>query len=149
MGGAGFPPCWLFGLRCPSTGAYPALRLMVDSGRAHTKEYFPELLLPVSLTLWWATATPCLCKRPSNSSMFSLLWGQCSFPWVLMRTLLCVCPPRVESLFPQLLSKSCNQITLAFKIWLSRNSFSRCQTTSWEALCGAQNLRSSGWISVV
>ena len=21
MGGAGFPPCWLFGLRCPSTGA--------------------------------------------------------------------------------------------------------------------------------
>ena len=23
MGGAGFPPCWLFGLRQPNTGAYP------------------------------------------------------------------------------------------------------------------------------
>ena len=26
--------------------------LMEDSGRAHTKEYFPELLLPVSLSSW-------------------------------------------------------------------------------------------------
>ena len=25
--------------------------LMADSGKAHTKEYFPELLLPVSLSL--------------------------------------------------------------------------------------------------
>ena len=37
-------------------------------------------------------------------------------PWVLMCTLLCVCPPRVESLFPPVLSKSCNQILLAFKV---------------------------------
>ena len=37
-------------------------------------------------------------------------------PWVLMCTLLCVCPPRVESLFPPVLSKSCNQIPLAFKV---------------------------------
>ena len=26
--------------------------LIADSGRAHTKEYFPELLLPVSLSPW-------------------------------------------------------------------------------------------------
>ena len=39
---------------------------MTDSGRAHAKEYFPELLLPVSLFPRWATATPCLCRRPSN-----------------------------------------------------------------------------------
>ena len=45
-----------------------------------------------------------------------------------MHTLLCVCPPRVESLFPPVLSTSCNQIPLAFKVWLSRNSSSRCQT---------------------
>ena len=44
-----------------------------------------------------------------------------------MHTLLCVCPPRVESLFPPVLSKSCNQIPLAFKVWFSRNSSSRCQ----------------------
>ena len=44
-----------------------------------------------------------------------------------MHTLLCVCPPRVESLFPQVLSKSCSQIPLGFKVWFSRNSSSRCR----------------------
>ena len=59
MGGAGFPPCWLFGLMWPNTGAYwgSLLGLMADSGRAHAKEYFPELLLPVSLSSQWDTAT--------------------------------------------------------------------------------------------
>ena len=51
-----------------------------------------------------------------------------SSPWVPMCTLLCVCPPSVESLFPPVLSKSCNQILLAFKVWFSRNSSSRCRT---------------------
>ena len=41
--------------------------LMVDPGRAHAKEYFPEFLLSVSLSTWWATAAPCLC-RCSNTS---------------------------------------------------------------------------------
>ena len=45
-----------------------------------------------------------------------------------MRTLLCVCPPRVGSLFLPVLSKSCNQIPLAFKVLFSRYSSSRCQT---------------------
>ena len=45
-----------------------------------------------------------------------------------MCTLLCVCPPRAESLFPSVLSKSCNQIPLAFKVWFSRYSSSRCRT---------------------
>ena len=45
-----------------------------------------------------------------------------------MCTLLCVCPPRVESLFPPVLLKSCNQILLAFKVWFSRNSSSHCRT---------------------
>ena len=45
-----------------------------------------------------------------------------------MHTLLCVCPPRVESLFPPVLSKSCSQILLAFKVWFSRNSSSGCKT---------------------
>ena len=39
-----------------------------------------------------------------------------------MCTLLCVCPPSVDSLFPPVLSKSCNPILLAFKVWFSRNS---------------------------
>ena len=45
-----------------------------------------------------------------------------------MRTLLCVCPPRVESLFPPVLSKFCNQVPLAFEVWFFRNSSSRCWT---------------------
>ena len=45
-----------------------------------------------------------------------------------MHTLLCVCPPRVESLFPSVLSKSCDQIPLAFKVWFSRNSSYCCWT---------------------
>ena len=47
-----------------------------------------------------------------------------------MYTLLCVWPPRVESLFPSILSKSCNQILLTFKVWFSGNSSSCCQTPS-------------------
>ena len=45
-----------------------------------------------------------------------------------MRTLLCVCPPWVESLFPPVLSKSCHQFPLGLKVWFSRNSSSRCRT---------------------
>ena len=45
-----------------------------------------------------------------------------------MHTLLCVCPPRVESLFPPYLSKSWNQIPLSFKVWFSGNSSFHCQT---------------------
>ena len=45
-----------------------------------------------------------------------------------MGTLFCVSPPRVKSLFPLVLLKSCNQIPLAFKVWFSGNSSSRCQT---------------------
>ena len=72
-----------------------------------------------------------------------------------MHTLLCVCPPRVESLFTPLLLKSCNQIPLAFKVWFSRNSSSCCQTPSlgslrwgsepslqWVHFCGISVLQS-------
>ena len=45
-----------------------------------------------------------------------------------MRTLLCVCPPRAESLFSPVLSKSCCQILLAFKVWVSGNSSSHFRT---------------------
>ena len=84
MGGAEFPPCCCLAWGNPTleaTGSF--VGLMVDSRKAHTKEYFPELLLPVSLSPWWATAAPCLCRRPSNTSRqawLSLLWGHCSFP---------------------------------------------------------------------
>ena len=56
-----------------------------------------------------------------------------------MHTLLCVCPPRVESLFTPVLPKSCNQIPVAFKVWFSRNSSSHCQTPRLGSLmCGSE-----------
>ena len=56
-----------------------------------------------------------------------------------MLTLLCVCPPRVESLFPPVLSKSCNQFPLDFKVWFSRNYSSRCRTPRLGRLtCGSE-----------
>ena len=72
-----------------------------------------------------------------------------------MSTLLCVCPPRVESLFPPVLSKSCNQIPLAFKVWFCRYS-SSCSWTlrlgsltwgsepslQWVGFCGISVLQS-------
>ena len=54
-----------------------------------------------------------------------------------MHILLCVWPPRVESLFPPVLSKSCNQIPLAFKVWFSRKSSSRCWTPRFGSLMWA------------
>ena len=71
-----------------------------------------------------------------------------------MHTLLCVCPPRVESPFPPVLSKSCNKVLLAFKVWFFRNSSSCCQTPKlgsltwgsepslqWVDLCGVSVLQ--------
>ena len=48
--------------------------------------------------------------------------------FLLLHTRLCVCPPRVESLFPPVLLKSCNQILLSFKVQFSGDSSSCCQT---------------------
>ena len=48
-------------------------------------------------------------------------------PWVHMRP--CLCPPRVESLFPSVLWSSCNQVPLAFKAEYSGGSFSWFQTS--------------------
>ena len=59
MARAVFPLWWLFGLRHPSTGAYRWLGRagplgcregMMASRRAHTNEYLPELLLPMSVS---------------------------------------------------------------------------------------------------
>ena len=76
-------------------------------------------------------------------------------PWVLMHTLLRVCPPRVESLLPLVPSKSCNQIPPALKVWFSRNSSSHCWTPrlgslmwgsqpslQWVDFCGISVLQS-------
>ena len=49
------------------------------------------------------------------------------FPYILVHTRFCLCPPRVESLFPPVLWKSWNQIPLAGKVRFSGDSQSLCQ----------------------
>ena len=70
MGGVMVPPCWLFGLRHPSNGAYMVVGLgsghcvkMAAFKRAHTKEYSSVPSPPVSLTSQWATATHHIPRR--------------------------------------------------------------------------------------
>ena len=51
----------------------------------------PGLLQPEPLSLWQATADPCLCRRHSNTQRqvwLCLLWG----PWVLIHTRFCLSP---------------------------------------------------------
>ena len=154
MGEAGFPPCWLFGLRRSNTEAYPGslLGLMADSGRAHAKEYFPVLLLPVSLSSWRATATltsagdpPTLAGRsgsvpygvtaPSSGSRCTHYfvcalqqWSLC-FPWSCWS-------PAIKSRQP-LKSDS---------LWIPPLV---AGPPGWEPWRGAQHLHSNGWTSVV
>ncbi|CAM9671314.1 unnamed protein product [Rangifer tarandus platyrhynchus] len=52
------------------------------------------------------------------------------FLWVLVCTRFCLCPPRLESLFPPVLWKSCNQIPLAFKVRFPGDTQSFCQIPS-------------------
>ena len=161
--------CWWVGLRCLPVGCLawgdPALEatgslvgLMADSGRAHAKKYFPEFLLPVC---------PCPCGEPHPTPAYAghppTLAGRSGsvsceviapFPLVLMHILLCVFPPSMESLFSPVLSKSCNQIPLAFKVWFSGNSSSCYRTPSlgslmwgsepslqWVGFCGVSVLQ--------
>ena len=134
MGGTAFPPCWLFGLRRPSTGT---CRLF-GGANGGLQEGSSQGVLPRT-----SAASECPCPRnepelPPTSARGpptptgrpgSVSYGvSAPSPWVSMCTLPCVCPSRVESLFLPVLSKSCSQIPLAFKVWFSENSSSHCQT---------------------
>ena len=57
------------------------------------------------------------------------------FLWVLVHARLCLCPPRLESLFPLVLWKSCDQIPLAFKTRFpgQKDSQSFVGSPDWEA----------------
>ena len=118
MGGAEFPPCWFFGLGWPSTGAYRLFGGANDRLREGSCQgVFPRTSAASVLVPTVIHSQPHLCRRPSNTSRlvwFSLLLGPSSFPRVLMLTLVCVCPPIVESLFLPVLSKSCNLILWKF-----------------------------------
>ena len=126
MVGAVFPPCWLFGLRWPSTGAYKlfigangSLRGLLPMGTFQNCWCQCPLHEPQLLSH--------LCQRPpmpaGRSGPISC-WVTAPFPWVLVHTGPCLCPSRVEFLFLSVLWKSYNLIPLAFKARHSRASLS-------------------------
>ena len=96
--------------------------LMVIAKRAP-----PGLLLPVPLPLCWATPNPDLHRRPSSTSrqLWLSLRGHCSFPCVLVHKRFYLCPPRVESLFPQ----SCGNPVIK-SCWPSKSDSLRIPSSS-------------------
>ena len=91
--------------------------LTVNSRRAYTKGNFHSLLLPVPIPVVSSS------DHPSTGSLLTLAgsFGSVSyvvtspFLWALVYTRFCLCPPRLEPLFPPVLWKSYNQILLAVK----------------------------------
>ena len=101
--------------------------LMATSKKAYAKEHLPGLLLPVLpphseplLTHASRGDPPTLAGR--SHSFFSGVTAP--FPWVLVHTRFCLCPPSVEFLWSPVLRKSCNQILQEFKFRVPGNSHS-------------------------
>ena len=119
-------------------------------------------LSDVFFMIQWVLATWSLVPLPflnpactSGSSQFMYYWSLASsfdsvsfgvtdpFLWDLVNARFCLCPPRLEAIFTQVLWKSCNQIPLAFKIRFPGNSQSLCWVPGWEAWYGVKNLHNS------
>ena len=79
----------------------------------------PGLLLPVSPSMCQPLLTHASTGDPPTlaGSFGSVSCGVTDpFPWILEHTRFCLCTPRVESLFPPVLWKFCNQIWLVFTV---------------------------------
>ena len=69
------------------------------------------------------------------------------FLWGLVCANFCLCPPRLESLFPQVPWKSYNQIPLAFKIRFPGDSQSLCHM-AWHGVQNLHNRRGTSLVSL-
>ena len=105
--------------------------LMATSKRVYTRGDLPSLLLPVSHPVLgpWPTHTSTGDPHTSRWFWFSLPWSCYSFPLGLGVCMVLLCPPRLESLFPPVLWKSCNQTSLAFKVRFPGDSQSEAGKT--------------------
>ena len=127
MGLHGLP---VSGLACgdPVLGsAGSMLGLMAISKRAHVKGYLPGLLLAVPLSLQQAATDPCLTGDTTTpAGMPGSVSYEVTVPSlsVLIHARFCLCPPRLEPLFPLVLWRSCNWILLAFKVRSPGNFYS-------------------------
>ena len=95
---------------------------------------------------------PHLHRRPPNTSG-SLGSASCGVTapllWVLVHAKFCLCPPRLEPLFPSVLWKAYNQVLLALKARFPGDSQSLCCVPDWESCHGVQNIHSSVRMSLV
>ena len=71
------------------------------------------------------------------------------FFWVFVCTRFCLCPPRLESLFPPVLWKSYNQILLATRSDSLGIPSPFVRSPGWEAWHEVQNLHNSGRTTLV
>ena len=96
----------------------------------------PGLLLPGPPSLWWTPASHTSTRDPPTGSFDSVsCGGSAPFLWVLVCTRFCLCPPRLESLFPPGLWRSCNPILLAFRVRFPGDPQSLCwipSTPTWQ-----------------
>ena len=121
----GLVSCLTWGHPVLDSGGF-MVGLMATSMRTYNMMHLPGLLLPVPLSPGQATFD--LLRRYSTGWSDSV--SSCvtvPFPWVLVHTGFCLCPPRVKFLFPPVLCKSCNQIPLVFKVRFPDDSQSVCQ----------------------
>ena len=71
----------------------------LTSKRTDATAWPPGLQMSVPLSPWQAPAGPRLCRRPSDMHRrvwFGLLWITAPFPWDLLHTRFCLCPPSVS-----------------------------------------------------
>ena len=154
MGGAVFPPFWLFGLRWPSTGAYrlfggPNVGLCEGSSQG----VFPRMsaasfLVPVVSHSLFPTSAGDLLTQQVGLVQYPM--GSLLLPPGSWCTHYFECALQVWSLcFPQ----SCQSPAIKSH-WPSKSSSQwipppLARPPGWETWRGAQNHDSSGWTSVV
>ena len=126
--------------------------LMVTSKRVYAKGDLPKQLLPVTQSLGEPLATHSSTGDPPAlaGSFGSVSYGVTApFPWVLLCSRCCLCPLRLELLFPQ----SCGSLMIKSH-WPSRSDSLGIPSPfvgspGWGAWYGVPNLYNSGRTSLV
>ena len=119
---------------------------------ANSKRVYSKGELSVLPSLWWALLTRTSTGGPPTPAG-SLGAASCGVTapllWVLVHAKFCLCPARLEPLFPSVLWKAYNQVLPALKARFPGDSRSLCCVPDWESCRGVQNIHSSVRISVV
>ena len=142
-GGAVFPPCWLVDPGWPSTRAFRlscGARFWWKNGGL--QEGSCQWVLPRTTII--SVFVPTASHRHPAFAGDSPIWagrsGLGSYEVTAFPLGWCMCPPRVEFLFPPVLWNSCDQTPLAFKGRFCGTSSSCCQTPGLGSLIWGSEL---------